>query len=218
MKLIIIDEIGKRRRVSDPDVLDAARELAEDVLDQDDPLDAPIEPQGVLVRLAKWVAWQAQLALACAEACGCVVYLDDQEDETAEATVLELVGVAEDAEATRRVWRRMLRSVKRTLGKECAGRSDEWTERWAAEHVGKLDDDIEHEADKALERAYRSKLGKGASLVFDEEGEPADRAAAARAWLQEELALDEIAVVPTSPASADRKVVDLAAYAARRSS
>ena len=215
MKLLITDEAGHSVRVTDEEALDAARDFAEWRLEEEDQLEAPIEPQGQLVALDTWVPWRAQLALACAESCGAVVYVDDSADPDGDGVVLELVGVAEDAQATRRIYRRLERVVMRAIKRACAGRSVEWIARWAAEHVDRLREDIDIEADAALARAYRQKVGGGVSVVWEEEDEPEDRAALARTWLADELGIDEIAVVPEP---AHPGVVDMAAFAARQSS
>jgi hypothetical protein len=183
--------------------------------DFDDVLDAPIEPQGTLVELERWVAWRAQLAVLCAELCGCVAFAVDRGDEDVDgdACSIGLVGIAEDAKATRRVYKRMERTVRRKIESECHGQSVAWTSRWAAALIEHLAEEIEGEADDALSRAYRQRAGGGTSIVWEEEGDPEDRAAAARAWLDREWGCDELVVVPEpSPEG----VIDLAAFAARQ--
>ncbi len=215
MRLTIEDE-----KITTPELLQAAEVVAlwtldaEDGEDEVDPTEAVIGTQGVLLTLDPWVPWRALLAQTCAEACGCVVYANDLGSEDEGGVALQLVGVPEDAKAAQRCFKRMLKSVERTLKRECeGGRSEEWVERWASAHVEELDADIDDEADRALLRAYRG-TGSGMAIVWDEEGEPEERAEAARAWLrQADIGLDELLVVPAPPAAG---VVDLASYAGRR--
>ncbi len=174
-------------------------------------LDYAIGEQGVLYERADWSAWRAQLALACAEACGCAVFADDG---PAGVTVrLRVVGTPEDAGALRATYRRMERRVKRAALQACGSKSPEWRARWVTAHVDGLGDEIDEVADDSLDHMYRAAAGAGITLVFDPEDDPTDRADLARAWMAEHLGCDQLTVVPESAAP---EVVDMAAFAARR--
>jgi hypothetical protein len=96
--------------------------------------------------------------------------------------------------------------------RDCADKSPAWRARWLVAHIDELDDDIDEVADLSLERAY-SDRSKGVTVLFDPEGDPTDRADAAKAWMAEHLDADQLTVVPEP---APREVVDMAAFAARR--
>ena len=203
--------------IDDVDLLAAARdvvlafdegELEEEDDEQLDPEQPELGVQGTLAELADWSPWRAQLAVACAYACGCAVFV---EDDDAQPIRLQIVGIHEDAEALRLTYRRMERRVKRAVIKACADKRPEWRATWAAAHNETVEHDINEVADTSLERAYRDHE-EGVGLVFEEEGDPEDRAAAATAWMPENLATDALTVVPQAP---PREVVNLAAFAGR---
>lgn len=212
---LLIDYGDHAALCDDPDLLDAAEELVIDLLGEDDPLEAPIERQGTLCTLERYEPHHGQLALLCAEACGCTVFVEDSADPTGQGASIELVGTIEDAEAARRTYRKARKLVERAANRACRSRSAEWRARWMAEHIEQRRDDVERLADQALAKSYREKAPKGVTLVWDDpetDTDPEDRAEQARAWMHREMGCDQLAVLP--PALPE-SVVDLAAFAAR---
>lgn len=207
---------GHEGPIEDPELLAAAELLVADHLleedddeeevaaDELDPLAGELG-EHELAKLATWSAWRAQLAVEVAEACGCAVYADD------DPTRLVLVGLAEDAEACKRTYRRVERVLMRRSLRECAGKAEAWRERWLAGRIETMADEIEGISDLCLERAWRCHDG-GTSVVFEPEHDVEVRAERARAWIAAHLAVDQLAVVPDAP---PQGVVDMAAFAAR---